>query len=95
MKKTGTGLGLAIVILVWCGGMLISGTSSATLDIQKKAKAAGFAADNCMYCHNEKMPKKGAETPNDRGKWLLEQKKAKGAKEVDVTWLKDYPGDKK
>ena len=95
MKKTGTGLGLAIVILVWCGGMLISGTSSATLDLQKKAKAAGFAADNCMYCHNEKMPKKGAETQNDRGKWLVDEKTKRNAKEVDVTWLKEYPGDKK
>jgi len=95
MKKTGAGLGLAIVVLVWCGGMLISGTSSATLDIQKKAKAAGFPADNCMYCHNEKMPKKGAETQNDRGKWLVQEKAKRNAKEVDVTWLKEYPGDKK
>ena len=95
MKKTGTGLGLAIVLLVWCAGMLISGTSSATMDLQKKAKAAGFPADNCMYCHTEKMPKKGASAGNDRGKWLMEQKEKKAAKEVDVTWLKDYPADKK
>ena len=56
MKKTGSGLGLAIVLLVWCGGMLLSGVSSATLDIQKKAKAAGIPADNCLYCHSEKLP---------------------------------------
>jgi hypothetical protein len=95
MKKIGSGLGLAIVLLLWCGGMLLSGISSATLDIQKKAKAAGFAAENCLYCHGEKMPKKDAATFNDRGKWLQAEKDKRKAKEVDPAWLKDYPGDKK
>ncbi len=62
----------------------------ATLEMQKKAKEAGFAASNCQYCHAEKLPKKGAVTHNDRGKWLLAQKEAKKAKDVDVSWLKDY-----
>jgi len=64
--------------------------ADATLDIQKKAKAAGIAATNCQFCHVEKLPKKGAVTHNDRGKWLLAQKEAKKAKEIDVSWLKDY-----
>ena len=64
--------------------------ADATLDIQKKAKAAGIAATNCQFCHVEKLPKKGAVTHNDRGKWLITQKEAKKAKEVDVAWLKDY-----
>jgi hypothetical protein len=67
-----------------------TGTASATLDMQKKAKAAGFPAANCMYCHGEKLPKKGAVTHNDRGKWLIAEKGTRKAKEVDVTWLKDY-----
>ena len=58
MKKTGSGLGLAIGVLVWCGGMLLSGDSSATLPIQKQAKEAGIPATNCLYCHGEKLPKK-------------------------------------
>lgn len=95
MKKIGSDLGLAIVLLVWCGGMLLSGVSSATLDIQKKAKAAGITVDNCLYCHNEKLPKKGAVTHNDRGQWLIAEKEKRKAKEVDPAWLKDYPGDKK
>ena len=95
MKKTGSSLGLAIVVLIWCGGMLLSNDSSATLDIQKKAKAAGIDAGNCMYCHNEKLPKKGAVTHNERGKWLLAEKDKRKAKDVDPAWLKDYPGDKK
>ncbi|HKA36088.1 MAG TPA: hypothetical protein VKH43_04665 [Thermoanaerobaculia bacterium] len=94
MKKTGTGFGLAIVILVWCGGMLISRNSAATLDMQKKAKAAGFPATSCTYCHNEKTPKKGASTYNERGQWLEAEKQKHKAKHVDVHWLKDYPGDK-
>jgi hypothetical protein len=48
-----------------------------------------------MYCHNEKLPKKGAVSHNERGKWLIAQKEKKAAKEVDAAWLKDYPGDKK
>jgi hypothetical protein len=64
--------------------------AEATLEMQKKAKEAGFSEANCLYCHNEKLPKKGAVTHNDRGKWLIAQKQAKKAKEVDVGWLKDY-----
>ena len=71
----------------WLAG---GGLANATMDMQKKAKAAGFDATNCLYCHNEKLPKKGASTNNDRGHWLVDQKEAKKAKEVDVAWLKDY-----
>jgi hypothetical protein len=73
-------------------GLVLAGASGvhATLEIQKKAKAAGFTATNCQYCHGEKLPKKGAVTHNDRGKWLLSQKEAKKAKDVDLAWLKDY-----
>ena len=69
--------------------------ATATIDMQKKAKAAGFEVQNCLYCHGEKLPKKGASTLNDRGKWLMAEKEKKGAKEVDVTWLKDYKEEKK
>jgi hypothetical protein len=94
MKSTGSKLGVAAAMLAWAGGMLLSGVSSATLDIQKKAKAAGFKADNCQYCHVDKLPKKGASTGNERGTWLRDQKEKKKAAEVDPAWLKDYPGDK-
>ena len=72
------------------GLALLPRPAQATLDIQKKAKAAGFDAPNCQYCHVEKLPKKGAVTHNDRGKWLIAQKEAKKAKEIDVSWLKNY-----
>jgi hypothetical protein len=62
----------------------------------KQAKEAGYPATNCLYCHTEKLPKKehAKEQLNDRGKWLLAQMEAKKAKDVDVNWLKDYPGGK-
>ena len=38
--------------------------------------------------------KQAKEQLNDRGKWLVAQMAKHNAKEVDVTWLKDYPGGK-
>ena len=78
-----------------CAWMFLAGTSDATMQIQKSAKAAGIPADNCMYCHTEKLPKKDAVTNNDRGKWLIAEKEKRAAKEIDGAWLKDYPADKK
>ncbi len=95
MKRRGSELGLIGILLFWGGWIALSGVSSATLESQKKAKALGYPAQNCLYCHNEKLPKKGAVTHNERGKWLLAEKDKRKAKEVDVSWLKDYPGERK
>ena len=86
MKRLGLGAGLLALSAFLTSG----GTANATLDLQKKAKAAGFAATSCLYCHNEKLPKKAAVTHNNRGQWLLAEKDKRKAKEVDVAWLKDY-----
>ena len=94
MKKTvaalaSVGLALALVL----SG---AGPARATMEMQKKAKDAGFKESvNCLYCHKEKLPKKGAVTNNERGQWLADQKQKNGAKEIDVTWLKDYTPAKK
>jgi hypothetical protein len=95
MRRTGWRLGLGIVLLAWSGWMFLTETSSGTMGIQKNAKKLGFPAQNCLYCHNEKLPKKGAVTQNERGKWLVAEKDKRKPKEVDPAWLKDYPGDKK
>ena len=95
MKDRGSRIGLAAVALFWAGWMAFTATSSATLPMQKKAKELGFAVQDCTFCHTEKLPKKGAVTMNDRGKWLVAEKEKRGAKEIDVAWLKEYPGDKK
>ena len=62
----------------------------------KQAKEAGYPAENCLYCHTEKLPKKdqAKEQLNDRGKWLMAKMEKDKAKDVDVNWLKDYPGGK-
>ena len=76
-----------LVLVFTVGG---AGVASATMAMQKKAKELGFDATNCLYCHADKMPRKGAATYNDRGKWLQAEKDKRKAKEVDVAWLKDY-----
>jgi hypothetical protein len=88
MKRFAAGFaaGCAALALV----LTAAGPAQATLDIQKKAKAAGYPAASCQYCHVAKLPKKGASENNERGKFLEAQKEAKKAKEVDVAWLKDY-----
>jgi len=94
MKKTAAALSSLALAL----GLVLSGArpARATMEMQKKAKEAGFKeSTSCLYCHNEKLPKKGAVTNNDRGQWLADQKQKKGAKEIDVTWLKDYTPAKK
>ena len=83
------GVGVALL----CVGTLLAGTgvANATLPIQKKAKELGITTvTNCQSCHVEKLPKKGAVTHNDRGKWLIAEKDKRKAKEVDAAWLKDY-----
>jgi hypothetical protein len=92
MNRTTSRIAATVTGLFWMGWIALSGTSAATMDIQKKAKAAGFAADNCQYCHVDKLPKKDAHDNNDRGKWLVAEKDKRKAKEVDPAWLKDYTG---
>ena len=84
--------GLAAGLGAWLAG---AGSAHATLDMQKKAKAAGFPAANCQYCHEDKLPKKDAHKFNDRGQFLVDQKEKHKAKEVDLAWLKEYVEKKK
>jgi hypothetical protein len=86
IKAFGSRLGL-LVAATWLVG---AGTASAGVALQKKAKEAGLPAENCLYCHGEKLPKKGAATYNDRGKFLMAEKDKRKASEADVAWLKDY-----
>ena len=68
----------------------LAGIAAATMPMQKQAKDAGVAGAACITCHGEKMPKKGASTLNEKGKWLVAEKEARKAKEVDGAWLKEY-----
>ncbi|HSE62379.1 MAG TPA: hypothetical protein VLG15_02075 [Thermoanaerobaculia bacterium] len=95
MKKPDSRLAATALVLFSAGWIALTASSTATMPLQKKAKELGFSADNCLYCHNEKLPKKGAVTQNGRGEWLIAEKEKRHAKEVDVTWLKYYPEEKK
>ena len=94
MAKPGSRLGITIVVLVWVGWIVFTGVSTADLEIQKQAKAAGVDVKNCQTCHVDKLPKKDSHTLNDAGNWLVAEKEKRGASKVDGAWLKDYPGKK-
>ena len=89
--------------------------ASATPPFERRAKAAGFAATDCTYCHaftmdhmtkkalemkippmncyachGNRLPRSGKALYNDRGQWLLTQKRLRQSTDVDVAWLKDY-----
>jgi hypothetical protein len=56
-----------------------------------KAKAAGITSvTGCASCHVG-APKAGGPFTK-MGQYLVDQKAAKKAAEVDVAWLKDYKG---
>jgi hypothetical protein len=95
MKGIPSRLGLTAVVLFWAGWILLPGTSAATFEHQRQAKAAGVDVKNCQHCHVDKVPKKDAHELNDIGKWLVAEKEKRGAKEVNGAWVKDYPGNRK
>ena len=62
--------------------------------MEKRAESVGFLLHNCSGCHGTKVPR----TLNDRGSWLVGEKKRRNAPEFDMAWLKDYvpaPADAK
>ena len=90
MKTHGSRLGLVAAVLFWAGWIAFSGTSTADMEIQKQAKAAGADVKNCQTCHVATLPKKDSHDLNDAGKWLVAEKDKRGAAKVDGAWLKDY-----
>lgn len=67
----------------------------AKLAYNKKARAFDAGVTACTSCHVNEKPKKKGEPMAERGKWLLEQKEKRQAKEIDLSWLKDYPNNGK
>jgi len=89
-RKLGSAIGAAYLAL-----LLLEGAADAKATWVKKAKDLGMPAENCLYCHTEKMPKKDTfklDELNDRGTWLMAEKDKRKAAEIDMAWLKDYPG---
>jgi hypothetical protein len=54
--------------------------------MKKKAQDLHMADGNCLICHGANIPA----TLNDRGHWLVAEKARRGAKDFDMSWLKDY-----
>jgi hypothetical protein len=62
-----------------------------------KAAEKGYPARSCQYCHVSAVPRKDTFKPddlNERGKWLAAEKSKQKAADIDVDWLKSYPGGK-
>jgi mono/diheme cytochrome c family protein len=90
MRRTRNGLAVVTGVVALLA-FAASPPAGADMAMQKKAKELKIASvQNCQSCHTDKVPKKSAAAVNEMGKWLVDQKKEKKAKEVDVAWLKDY-----
>lgn len=90
MKRV-LGWSLAAVVAVGVS----AGPAMAEPEFLKKVKDAGLPAQNCQYCHTDKVPKKETFKPdelNERGKWLLAEAEKRKAKKPDPVWVKQYPG---
>ena len=84
---------MRITTLIAAAAMILALPAQAKLPFVKKAQELGFTdIKSCQSCHVDKMPKKGASEPNERGKFLLATKATKKAAEVDLNWLKEYKG---
>jgi hypothetical protein len=95
MKRT-VGIGAVAGLVVGGVWLLSAATASASLPMVKKAKELGITSvTNCQSCHVDKLPKKDAYKVNERGQWLVDQKEKRKAKEIDLTWLKEYVEPKK
>lgn len=63
--------------------------------MRDNARKMGISNLNCYACHGNKLPVTGRALFNDRGFFLVEQKFKRKAAEVDVSWLSEFPGDRK
>jgi len=78
--------------VVW---IMAAGLAHAEAPWVKQAKDLGLPARNCLYCHTTALPKKESFRPeelDERGRWLLQQKRERGTKAVNLELLKQYPG---
>lgn len=60
----------------------------------KKSKELDPGVTGCISCHEKEKPKKN-EPLTERGIWLMDEMEKRGAKKIDLAWLKDYPNNGK
>ena len=70
---------------------LLAGPLQAKLAWNKKARAYDAGVTACTSCHVNEKPKKKGEPMSERGQWMMDQKEKRQAKDIDLSWLKDYP----
>ena len=79
------------LLLLAAAALAVGIPAQAKMTFVKAAKDAGITTvTSCASCHKG-APKKGGDM-TEMGSWLIAQKAAKKAAEVDVKWLKDYKG---
>jgi hypothetical protein len=59
------------------------------------AREAGLRSTNCIQCHGASLPLDGVDLYSARGRFLLEVKKQRKARKVEMAWLADYVEEKK
>jgi hypothetical protein len=79
--------GLAVALALLFAVLAFAPKSYTYPQYLSKAKALGYPAENCSYCHRSPS---GGTGWNERGEWLREEKHKRNADSVDVRWLKDY-----
>ncbi len=58
--------------------------------MREQARKVGIQTMNCTACHGNRLPKQGLALFNERGRWLLAEKKRRNAVVVDPKWLQGY-----
>jgi hypothetical protein len=61
-----------------------------TRHMVERARRLGLSNMDCGACHGARLPKSGLALFNDRGRWLVGQKRLRRADKVDVGWLRAY-----
>jgi hypothetical protein len=99
VKPTKGGTAMNRIFVVAAVGMTMLCTAAspahATPELFSQAKSSGMPVKNCQYCHVSTIPKKETFKPEDlnpRGKWLLDERDKTKSPNVNVQWLKNYPG---
>lgn len=80
------------LVALGVAAVLAAPSAEAKAPYMMKAGPAGVkdVVKTCASCHASAKPTKEKWDLNDLGHWLEKQKKDKGAKEVDLAWVKDY-----
>lgn len=78
---------ILVAMVVAAMGAALTATTEAKPAYLRQAKALGFPAENCTYCH---VKASGGAGWNARGQWLIQEKKNRNARTVSVEWLREY-----